>query len=95
MARLNNKNKPGMKVAANQGGIFVRKCIGGSLESLPHGQLPITSHTLDQTRICASEAKLLKQNQWEAAATWTPKGHINGAGDPTPLRQKALKPSIL
>ena len=57
--------------------------------------LPITSHTLDHTRIYASEAKLVKQNQWEPAATWTPKGHINGAGDPTPLRQKALKPSFL
>ena len=27
--------------------------------------LPITSHTLDHTNICASEAKLVKRNQWE------------------------------
>ena len=57
--------------------------------------LPITSHTLEHTRICASEAKIFQRTQWEPAATWPPKGHINRAGDPTPLRQKALKPGIL
>ena len=42
----------------------------------------------------ACQAKPWMSNKWEAAATWTPKGHINEAGDPTPLRQKVLKPSV-